>query len=238
MIEWWRRWRKAEAASAPDSAPLRSWAEERGWQFKPTRTHDGFVVEPPGQPPAWRLEWGPSHRAYLGRHELRLRAPLPLEPDAHAVVLPRTLQAALENELYSAFTDQVRTRLDESLPEEVRWLAVSPRLGTSELGPLREVLGAAGNLGPWLQAWLAGPTGTALATLMAPTEQGTELVLMTLNLSVLSLRAGVEQPTPARLTELVAIFERAHAEALRCLAELGQAARQAEDPPSSSLPSE
>lgn len=216
MFDWIKRRRPASSAGVTDLAAMEAWAQIRGWQFKPARTQDGFVIEPPGEPPAWRLEWGPSHRSYLGPLELRLRAPLAIDADAHAVVLPRALQAGLEAEMYQSFTDSVRTRLDEAWPEELRWLAVSTRLGSAELGTLREVLGAAGNVDAWLQAWLASPTGERLAQSMQR-DPATPLVF-TLQQSVLCLRAGLTVAEPVVVADLIDVFEVALSDARQALA--------------------
>lgn len=205
MFDWIKRRHPAATSGVTDLNALEAWAQIHGWQFKPARTQDGFVIEPPGLPPPWRLEWGPSHRAYLGPLELRLRAPLAIDPDAYAVVLPRALQAALEAEMYQSFTDSVRTRLDEAWPEELRWLAVSTRLGSAELGTLRDMLGAAGNVDLWLQAWLARPAGALLAQAMQR-DPSTPLVV-TLQQSVLCLRVGLPQVEPVALDDLIRLFE-------------------------------
>lgn len=227
MFDWIKRRRPAVPNGVTDLPALEAWAHIRGWQFKPARTQDGFVIEPSGEPPDWRLEWGPSHRVYLGPLELRIRAPLAMDTDAHAVVLPRALQAALEAEMYQSFTDSVRTRLDEAWPEEVRWLAVSTRLGSAELGPLREVLGAAGNVDAWLQAWLARPTGEQLAQAMQR-DPGTPLVI-TLQQSVLCLRAGLMVAEPVVLADLITLFESALSDARSALGAF-------EDPPDGGEP--
>jgi hypothetical protein len=220
MFDWIKRRRPAATTGVTDLTALEAWAQLRGWQFKPARSQDGFVIEPPGEPPAWRLEWGPSHRAYLGPLELRIRAPLDVDADAHAVVLPRALQAALEAEMYQSFTDSVRTRLDEAWPEELRWLAVSARLGSAELGPLREVLGAAGNVDAWLQAWLASPSGERLAQAMQR-DPATPLVI-TLQQSVLCLRAGLVVVEPVVAADLINLFEAALSDARLALAVFDQ----------------
>jgi len=224
MFDWIKRRRPAADSGPTDLAALEAWAQLRGWQFKPARTQDGFVIESAD----WRLEWGPSHRLYLGPQELRLRATLAIEPEAHALVLPRALQAALEAEMYQSFTDSVRTHLDEAWPEEVRWLAVSTRLGSAELGPLREVLGAAGNVDAFLQAWLASPTGERLAQAMQR-DPLTPLV-MTVQQSVLTLRAGLVQAEPVVLAELVSLFDQALGDARHCLARFDEPPAPADDP--------
>lgn len=202
----------------------------QGWLFKPARTHDGFVIEPGAGSAAWRLEWGPSHRAYLGRRELRLRGSVPLDLGAHAVVLPRPLMAALDREVYSALTDAVQTRMDEALPEEVRWLAVSPRLTAQALGAWRDLLGAATNVQPWVQAWLAGRTGALLARLLQADTPAP--LALTLHQGVLTLRLGMARPEPERLPELVEVFEAVWAEAVQRAQGLGLDGGRPGDPPS------
>ena len=223
MFDWLKR-RSRTSAWQATAGGMAAWAAARGCSYKGTRDQEGFVMAPLGsEPAAWRLEWGPSHRTYLGEREVRLRAPVPLPADSHAVVLPRTLQTALEVELFSAFTDQVRTQVDDALPEEVRWLAVSPRLGATALGELRDVLGAAGDVKPWLQRWLSGPTGRLLADVATAGGAGVLPLLFTLQFGVLTLRAAMPAPDPERLAELITLFEMALSEARRCAEELGDA---------------
>lgn len=138
------------------------WCEAQGWVFKTTREHDGFVVEHAGPGKDIRIEWGPSQRRYLGRHELRLRAETGLDPQCYALLMPKALMDGLEREVFVQFTGGVQTRLDEETPEEMRWLAMSPRLGATQLGPLRSWFAVVGNGVEWMMAWLHSAMGDRL----------------------------------------------------------------------------
>lgn len=217
MLELLRRW--WFAARCPQSwDAVRLWGASQGWAFKPTREHDGFVIEP--TPPAtWRLEWGPSHRAYLGSRELRLRADIGIDPMSYAVVMPRGLIDGLERELFSAITESTQTRVDDALPPEVRWLAMSERLHASDLGPLQPLVGAVGNVRPWLCGWLAGPTGQMLVDLLGPRGLGLGAPLsLILQQGQLVLRVGMPEPDAAQIADWVRFFEMARAEAARVAA--------------------
>jgi len=72
----------------------------------------------------WRLERGKPTRDYVVGQELRARADLALHQDVAAMVMNRALKEALESKAFEQSTDQVRTGIDGSLPQEVRWLAM------------------------------------------------------------------------------------------------------------------
>lgn len=138
------------------------WCEAQGWVFKTTHEQDGFVIEHAGRAGDIRVEWGPSQRHYLGKAELRLRAQSGLDLQSYALLMPKALMDGLEREVFVQFTGGVQTRLDEETPEEMRWLAMSPRLGPVQLGPLRNWYAAVGNSVDWLMGWLHGAMGDRL----------------------------------------------------------------------------
>jgi hypothetical protein len=138
------------------------WGEAQGWQFKTTPAHDGFVMERAGADGSVRIEWGPSQRRYLGKWELRLRAETGLDPQAYALLMPRVMMEGLEREVFVQFTGGVQTRLDEETPEEMRWLAMSPRLGPAQMGSLKSWFAAVGNSVGWLAGWLHSGLGDRL----------------------------------------------------------------------------
>lgn len=211
MFELLQRWLGRHGA--PDHGPaVEAWARERGWVFKPTREHDGFVIEGPSG--GWRLEWGPAQRRYIGSHELRLRAETGIDPMSYAVVMPRPLMDALERELFGEFTRGVETRLDDATPEEVRWLAMAARLNGQEMGALREHLAATGNVPQWLQQWLAGPTGAALQAMRsAELADALSCFSLVVRHGQLVLRLAVARPEVPVLAAAVRLFDTALAQA-------------------------
>lgn len=113
---------RARAAAAAD-APVSEWATTRGFSFAADdaggATLDGQVQ---GRP--WRLVRGKPTRDYVIGQELRARAELALNEDVAAMVMNRSLKEALESKAFEQSTDQLRTGIDGSLPQEVRWLAM------------------------------------------------------------------------------------------------------------------
>ena len=195
-------------SAVPGWASLQAACQQHGWVAKLTHEHDGFVVEAP----AWRMEWGPAQRDYLGSHELRLRADAPADPQLHALVMPRTLMGQLEQVLYGQFVESVQTRLDDETPEEMRWLAVSERLSSAHLGPLAPAFGAVGNDIVWLAAWLASPLAPALAAWradhQAPGDAPLAMALM-LRRGQLVWRLALPRPAAADLVHAASLFETA-----------------------------
>lgn len=195
-------------SAVPGWANLQAACQQRGWVAKLTHEHDGFVVEAP----AWRMEWGPAQRDYLGSHELRLRADTSVDPQLHALVMPRALMAQLEQALYRQFVESVQTRLDDETPEEVRWLAVSERLGHTALGPLAAEFGAVGNDSGWLAAWLGGTLSPVLAAWRpagAGSAETPPAMALMLRRGQLVWRLALARPTAADLLSAVDVFETA-----------------------------
>lgn len=157
LFRWWRGHLPADAWG-----PVRDWARARGAVLKPVREPAGFVIESIGAGADIRLEWGASQRRYLGRQELRLRAETGVDPGTYALLMPRALLEGLEREVYAQYTEGVQTRLDDQTPEEMRWLAMSPRLSATQLGPLRTGFAAISNAPHWMSAWLDGPVQAQL----------------------------------------------------------------------------
>jgi hypothetical protein len=145
-------------------------------------------------------------------HELRIRAELPLPSDLQAVVLNRRLQEAIEKTMFEQFVEGVQTRLDTDTPAEMRWVVMHPRLGRAELGELHERYAAAASLKPWLQQWLSGPLSNGLLALDAAPDAA---FVLTLNRGRLTLRAEVDEASPARFEPFLRLFELAVREAGR-----------------------
>lgn len=114
----------ADTRPSPASdAPVSQWAAARGLSF----TADGgggAALEGLVQGRPWRLERGKPTRDYVVGQELRARAELALPEDVAAMVMNRALKEALESRAFEQSTDQLRTSIDGSLPQEVRWLAM------------------------------------------------------------------------------------------------------------------
>ncbi len=215
MLEGLKRWLSkgpaAEATGAP--ADLQAWAEARHYTLRAVKDAEGLVLEGRAGTLPWRAEWGAPQRAYISGHELRLRAELALPPELQAAVMPRVLQEAMEKAVFEQYVEGVQTRIDHDTPPEMRWLVMFPKLGTAEMGPLREHWVALGSVKPWVTAWLEGPLATALQAL-APAQP----VVLSVSRGRLGLRTELAEPTPEAMSRWVSLFETAVREARRAAA--------------------
>jgi hypothetical protein len=189
---------------------LQAWAESSGWAMRAARDGDGFVIDTRGGDLEGRIEWGPSQRHYMGPYELRLRGELPgLSTEAHALVMPKALLDTVESELFSQFVGGVQTRIDEETPEEMRWLALSPKLSTALLGELKTHYAAVSNRTPWLAHWLHGPLGELLLhRAQGPAEAAPPFALI-VQRNRLTLRVALPEPDVASVQGALALFQMA-----------------------------
>jgi hypothetical protein len=200
------RQRLFRASSFEGREALKAWCESCGWVMRATREGDGLVIDTRGGELEGRIEWGASQRHYLGAHELRLRADLAMDGEVHALVMPRTLMDVVDNELFNQFVGGVQTRLDESTPEEMRWLAMSPRLPGGLLGDLKGHYAAVGNRTPWLAHWLQGPLGELLSQRAnGPAEAAPPFALI-LQRGRLTLRVALPEPDVEAVKGAQALF--------------------------------
>lgn len=203
---------------------LQAWCESSGWAMRGIREQEGFVIDTRSGELEGRIEWGPSQRRYLGSHELRLRGELPLGPEMHALVMPRALMEMVESELFSQFVGGVQTRLDEETPEEMRWLAMSPKLSPGLLGALRPHYAGVGSHVPWLAHWLRGPLGEALLLRAeGPPELAPPFALIA-HRGRLTLRVALPEPDVAAVQAAMSLFELALTQARLAAEAAGEAA--------------
>ncbi len=202
-----KRWLSGASASGSVAGyeGIAAWAQGAQYAFRGVQD-EGFVIDGRLGTTPWRLEWGPSQRTYFTGHELRLRAEPGVEADLQLLVLTRALQERLERTLFDQYVEDVQTRIDNETPPEMRWLVMFPKLGSSELGVLREPYVALGNGKPWLLAWLDGALSQAL--LARRGESADDLVLM-LGRGRLMLRTPLAVPTVPELKRCLLLFETA-----------------------------
>jgi hypothetical protein len=212
MLESLRRW-LAGPPDTPGWQEAQRWAGARGLPVKQSVDRDGFIVDGGSGPEAWRLEWGPSQRRYVMGHELRLRATFEADPLLHAAIMSRPLIDTLEREVYALYTDNVQTRLDDQIPEEMRWLAMSQKLPSAQLGMLRERYGAVGNDPAWLARWLSEPLRAALLALPQPVVGASPPFALLAQRGRLVLRTALDFPVAEAMDDALMLFEVAAREA-------------------------
>ena len=220
MVNPFRRWfggsRDGEAwAAAAD------WAEAGGHRFARSRDGSGFIIEAGEAATAWRLEWGAAQRHYFDGPELRLRADVGATGDLQMLVIGRELMVRLEQQMFEESTDGTETRMDEDLPEEMRWLVLYSKLPRAELGVLRERFGALANLPRAALSWLDPALVQQLDGTTAWLSPSPALLLV-LQRGRLTLRCALAQPEVPALKAARVLFDAALTAARRVGAEITQ----------------
>ncbi|MBI3102047.1 MAG: hypothetical protein HYY98_10910 [Burkholderiales bacterium] len=125
--------RPAASQGVATPGQLALWAGAQRWAFSFDGEPDRFVLQGQVVEHPWRLESGTPTRDYMQGTELRVRAELPLSPDAHVMVISRALKEELEGRVYGAITDSLQTTVDQRLPQEMRWLSIYEELRWPQL---------------------------------------------------------------------------------------------------------
>lgn len=213
MLDSLRRW-IGGPHGGPDGRAVQAWAKKRGLLPKRVRQDDGLVVEGGLHGNTWRMEWGAPQRAYLLDRELRLRMDLGLPPGLQMLITSRALAEELEQAAYALFTQDMQTQIDSGMPEEMRWLAMFPKVQVSAMKPLRSRFSAVANAAPPLVAWL-DPELTARLDAASRSWLANDepMVLMTLR-GRLYLRVEALRPTAEMLDGVLDLFEAAGRSAL------------------------
>ena len=212
MLDSFKRW----IAGGPDGPAWRDvadWARQRGAGFKRAHDDEGFVVDAVLDARPWRLEWGPPQRGYIEGHELRLRIELGLSQNLQMLLLSRPLFETLERQTFETYTATTQTHIDVSTPEEMRWLAMYPKVPLADRD-LRNHFGAVAWSPTSAAAWLDGPVSQRLAEArLGPLCDDPALVLMTLRGRVY-LRLQLAVPEVATLEAMAVLFETAAVQAV------------------------
>jgi hypothetical protein len=214
MLDALKRWIAGETLG-PDWRAASDWARQRGSQFKRAREDEGFVVDGALDGRPWRLEWGPPQRSYIEGHELRLRMELGLSHDLQMLLLSRPLMETLERQTFEQYTANMQTQIDVSTPEEMRWLAMFPRVPLAASKEVKSRFAAVAASPTTGAAWIDGLLSERLAELAcSPLVAEAPLVLMTLRGRVY-LRLQLAEPDVATLDAMLKLFETAAAQAVR-----------------------
>lgn len=213
MLDSIKRWIGGNRGG-PDGRAVQAWAMERGLTVKRVRQGEGMVVEGALHGSTWRMEWGAPQRSYLLDRELRMRMDLGLPVGMQLLVISRALAEELEQAAYALFTQDMQTQIDSGMPEEMRWLAMFPKVQVAAMKPLRSRFSAVANapapLNAWLDPELVKLLDSASRTWLANDEP---MVLMTLR-GRLYLRVEALQPTAQLLDGVLELFDSAARSAL------------------------
>ncbi|MBC7992397.1 MAG: hypothetical protein H7Z15_04035 [Rhizobacter sp.] len=199
----------------PDWREVADWAKANKLKFKREHEGEGFVVDGGLDSKPWRLEWGPPQRNYIESRELRLRMELGLSPNLQVLLISQPLLETLERQTFERFTESTQTVIDGATPEEMRWLAMFPKVAYKASKEVRMRFGLVGSAPAEAGAWVEG----ALAHQMEEAAVGflksePPFVLMLLR-GRAYLRMQLPQPAVPIISQAVAVFEVAVLQALR-----------------------
>ncbi len=185
---------------------LAAWAKAEGHAFKHvTGRKPGYVVETKR---GWRAEWGASQRSlYIHGQELRFRSESSMPHDVQMVMLTRALAQTLETDVFSRYTNDMQTQIDNSLPDEMRWLAMHPQVDTPQSPLLAKRFVILSNSVEVSQLWL--DTTLIKAFEEAATTWWTDslMLIITVNRGMLTFRMGGDEINPAQLKMVGDLFD-------------------------------
>jgi hypothetical protein len=214
MLENFKRWLGKDAQGSQWVEPAR-WAKKQGYQFKRTKEDEGFVLDGNAAGHHWRLEWGPSQRTYIAPHELRLRMELHLPASLQMLIMGRALMEQLESETFDRYTETMQTQIDVATPEEMRWLAMFPKINLGLPREARAFYAAVSIDALAFSSWL----DLALSERLVQATQGflstqPPFVLMLLR-GRIYLRLKLDQPDTSVMGDAIRVLEAAAQSALR-----------------------
>ena len=195
----------AAAPAGQESKVLAQWAKECGLSLKTVSQAPGGVVIV--SPQGWRAEWGVSQRPYIKGHELRFRFESAVPGDVQALLLTRTLAHVLEADVFDSFTDAMQTRVDNTLPDEMRWLAMHAKVSLQAFPALAKRFLLIANAESVMAQWIDPELGAALEAAATSWWTDPMPLVVTLNRGILTLRTDGKGLSVTQLKKLSALFE-------------------------------
>ncbi len=191
---------------------MAAWAAGRGARM--VRTNKALVVDGALGARAWRLEWGAPQRDYIQGNELRLRMGIGLSHELHMLLLSRPLMDELERRTFENFTSTMQTQIDASTPEEMRWLAMYPKVALAANLDFRHRFAIVSSSPQAAVAWVAGPLAECLSiAARGPLAGSPPFLVMTLR-GRIYLRLELAALDLAAFDAMVDLFETAAERAL------------------------
>lgn len=197
------------------------WASEQALTYTgPTETTQYNISGTVNGLP-WKIERRPASRQFIKGDELMARAVLGLKPETAVIVMNTSLKNILEKQAFSIYTDPVHTLAEQSLTEEMRWLALYPECAQPHLpNDFRQLCvvlaGSSRDATKWLSIEIAQLVGESVAC-----DPDLPFILMVLRGKVYlqrQLELKPELDAVGALAGCVKIFQAASASALEAFA--------------------
>lgn len=202
-------------APGPVWREVEEWARHNKLKYKREAEGEGFVITGGMESKPWRLEWGPPQRQYIDGHELRLRMELGLSHNLQVLLISQGLLENLERQAFERFTESTQTVIDGNTPEEMRWLAMFPKVPYKAAKEVRSRFGLVSSAQPEAASWVEGALAKQLEeSLVGFLKSDPPFVLMLLR-GRAYLRLQLPEPEVRLMTQAVGLFEVAVLQALR-----------------------
>jgi hypothetical protein len=195
------------SAARDEGQVLSSWAKAEGHTFKRVkgRNSGGFVVE---SDKGWRVELGVSQRPYILGNELRFRCDTGLAGDVQLILVTKVLAQALESDVFSRYTNAMQTQIDNTLPDEMRWLAMHPRVPLTGGSVLSKRFALFCNSESATKLWLNEHTLSDLEDAASSWWTDGLMLVLTVNRGMLTIRMAGQPLEQAQLRLVGQLFTR------------------------------
>lgn len=196
---------QSPATGSGQQQVLATWAKEEGHRLKTVSGPAGGVVV--DTTAGWRVEWGPAQRPYFQGHELRFRFDAGVPADVQILFLSKVVAHTLETDVFQRFTDAMQTRVDNTLPEEMRWLAMHAKVVLSEHPVLSRRFLMLSNADGIAKLWLDPELAAALEAAAASWWTDALVAVMTVNRGILTVRMAGDDIEVNQLRMVSSLFD-------------------------------
>jgi hypothetical protein len=205
MFESIKRLLGSAPAAGDEGDVLAAWAKAEGHTFKRVkdRSGGGYVVETVH---SWRVELGASQRPYIEGKELRYRADTGVPGDVQLIMITKVLAQVLESDVFSRFTNAMQTQIDNTLPDEMRWLAMHPRVSLSSSPILAKRFALFCNADAVATKCLNESLVTALESAASTWWADNLMLVLTLNRGMLTMRMAGQPLVSGQLKMVGELF--------------------------------
>lgn len=210
MLDALKRWMggaQPQKGASSDQQVLAAWAKEEGHKLKTVAGAAGGVVVDTSA--GWRVEWGPAQRPYFPAQELRFRFDAGVPPDVQILFLTKVLAHTLETDVFQRFTDAMQTRVDNTLPEEMRWLAMHAKVALSAHPVLSRRFLMLSNADSVAKLWLDPELAATLEAAASSWWTDALLAVMTVNRGILTIRMSGDKLEVNQLRLVATLFDQA-----------------------------
>lgn len=205
----------SRSAPGPDWPEVVEWAKHNKLTYKREAEGEGFVISGGMESKPWRLEWGPPQRQYIDGHELRLRMELGLSPNLQVLLISQALLENLERQAFERFTESTQTVIDMNTPEEMRWLAMFPKVPYKAAKEVRSSFGLVSSAQAEAASWVEGALAKQLEECLRGFLKSQPPFVLMLLRGRAYLRLQLPEPEVKLMTQAVGLFEVAVLQALR-----------------------